>query len=174
MVEGPIPISTQHNLVDLDLSNNNLSGRIPKWLFTKRSTLVNLNLGSNSLTGHLDPIWYPQISLRSIDISINHIVGQLPDNISSIFPSLTDIDVSNNNFSREIPVSFCRIHHIRNLHLHNNMFSGEMPACMLKDRRGDQRGGEWEPIKISHGIWPISQNQPKSTSRKIQRCLNLG
>jgi hypothetical protein len=24
----------------------------------------------------------------------------------------------------------------------------------------DRRGGEWEPIKIPHGIWPISQNQP--------------
>jgi hypothetical protein len=39
----------------------------------------------------------------------------------------------------------------------------------LKDRGGDQRGGEWEPIKIPHGIWPISQNQPESTTRKIQR-----
>jgi hypothetical protein len=35
---------------------------------------------------------------------------------------------------------------------------------ILKDRRGDQRGGEWESIKILHGIWPISQNQPKSTA----------
>jgi hypothetical protein len=33
-------------------------------------------------------------------------------------------------------------------------------------------GGEWEPIKIPQGIWPISQNQPKSTIRKIQRCGN--
>jgi hypothetical protein len=40
----------------------------------------------------------------------------------------------------------------------------------LKDRRGDQRGGEWESIKIPHGIWPMSQNQPellKSNSAKI-------
>jgi hypothetical protein len=33
-------------------------------------------------------------------------------------------------------------------------------------------GGEWEPIKIPHGIWPISQNQPKSTTREIKRRLN--
>jgi hypothetical protein len=24
------------------------------------------------------------------------------------------------------------------------------------------RGGEWEPIKIPHGIWPMSQNQPET------------
>jgi hypothetical protein len=38
---------------------------------------------------------------------------------------------------------------------------------MLKDRRGDQRGGEWEPIKIPYEIWPISQNRPKSATYAI-------
>jgi hypothetical protein len=33
-------------------------------------------------------------------------------------------------------------------------------------------GGEWEPIKIPQGIWPISQNQPKITTCKIQRRGN--
>jgi hypothetical protein len=40
----------------------------------------------------------------------------------------------------------------------------------MKDRRGDQRGGEWEPIKIPRGIWPISQNQPKIHSTKSRRA----
>jgi hypothetical protein len=42
---------------------------------------------------------------------------------------------------------------------------------MMKDRRGDQRGGEWEPIKIPHGIWPISLNPPESTQQNHDRQL---
>jgi hypothetical protein len=36
-------------------------------------------------------------------------------------------------------------------------------AYKLKDRRRRPEGGEWEPIKIPHGIWPMSQNQPETS-----------
>jgi hypothetical protein len=33
----------------------------------------------------------------------------------------------------------------------------------VKDRRRrPEGGGEWESIKISHGIWPMSQNQSET------------
>jgi Leucine-rich repeat (LRR) protein len=68
-----------------------------------------------------------------LDISSNHIAGQLPANISSVFPGLHIIDVSNNNFSGEIPISLCHINQIDSIHLSNNIFSGEMPACLFTD-----------------------------------------
>jgi Ran GTPase-activating protein (RanGAP) involved in mRNA processing and transport len=79
-----------------------------------------------------------------LDISKNHIAGQLPTNISSVFPGLSSIDVSNNNFSGEIPMSLCHINQIDyialrhinqidSIELSNNKFSGEMPACLFTD-----------------------------------------
>jgi len=129
IITNPQFLSTQHQLYDLDLSDNNFSVAMPNWLFTKGSALGYLNLGNNSLTGSLGPpIWYPQTSLIWIDISMNHIIGQLPANLSSIFPNLYIIDFSSNNFSGEIPMSLCDVNKISTIYLSNNKFSDE---CQL-------------------------------------------
>uniref|UniRef100_A0A0D9ZRL2 non-specific serine/threonine protein kinase n=1 Tax=Oryza glumipatula TaxID=40148 RepID=A0A0D9ZRL2_9ORYZ len=133
IIAEPQFLRTQHHLQELDLSNNNLSGRMPNWLFTKEATLVNLNLGNNSLTGSLSPIWHPQTALQSIVISTNRIAGKLPANFSAIFPSLSTLDLSDNNFYGEIPMSLCSIKHMKDLSLSNNNFSGEMPTCVFTD-----------------------------------------
>uniref|UniRef100_J3M208 Leucine-rich repeat-containing N-terminal plant-type domain-containing protein n=1 Tax=Oryza brachyantha TaxID=4533 RepID=J3M208_ORYBR len=133
IIAEPHFLCTQHHLQELDLSNNNLSGSMPNWLFTKEATLINLNLGNNSLTGSLDPIWHPQTALKSFIIPTNHIAGKLPANFSSMFPSLSTLDLSGNNFSGQIPISLCHINRMQNLDLSNNEFSGEMPACVLTD-----------------------------------------
>jgi hypothetical protein len=41
----------------------------------------------------------------------------------------------------------------------------------LKDRRGDQRGGEWEPIGIPHEIWPMSQESTQKGDRQLDARL---
>ncbi|KAG8043726.1 hypothetical protein GUJ93_ZPchr0458g22337 [Zizania palustris] len=133
IIAEPHFLRTQHHLQLLDLSNNNLSGSMPNWLFTNETTLVILHLGNNLLTGSLIPIWHPQSALGFFDISTNHIVGKLPANFSSIFPSLSILDLSHNNFSGEIPMSLCHINHMQELDLSNNHFSGEMPACVFTD-----------------------------------------
>jgi hypothetical protein len=46
-------------------------------------------------------------------------------------------------------------------------------SWLLKDRRGDQRGGEWEPIKIPHGIWHISQKSTQIHSTKPSNVIGL-
>jgi len=61
IIEEPHFLRTQLHLEELDLSNNNLPGSMPNWLFTKEATLVNLNLDNNSLTGSLVPIRHPQL-----------------------------------------------------------------------------------------------------------------
>uniref|UniRef100_A0A0E0PEV9 non-specific serine/threonine protein kinase n=1 Tax=Oryza rufipogon TaxID=4529 RepID=A0A0E0PEV9_ORYRU len=133
IIAEPHFLRTQHHLQELDLSNNNLSGRMPNWLFKKEATLVNLNLGNNSLTGSLSPIWHPQTALQSIVISTNRITGKLPANFSAIFPSLSTLDLSDNNFHGEIPMSLCSIKHMKDLSLSNNNFSGKMPTCVFTD-----------------------------------------
>uniref|UniRef100_A0A0D3G0X5 non-specific serine/threonine protein kinase n=1 Tax=Oryza barthii TaxID=65489 RepID=A0A0D3G0X5_9ORYZ len=133
IIAEPHFLRTQHRLQELDLSGNNLSGSMPNWLFTKEATLINLNLGNNLLTGSLDPIWHPQTALKSFITPTNLIAGKLPANFSSIFPSLSTLDLSGNKFFGEIPISLCHINQMQNLYLSNNNFSGEMPACVFTD-----------------------------------------
>ncbi|XP_037487667.1 receptor-like protein 13 [Triticum dicoccoides] len=131
IIAEPRFLRTQRHLEVLDLSNNNLSGSMPNWLFIKEATLQELHLGNNSLTGSLYPIWHTQSSLQVIDLHMNHIIGQMPANISSMFPVLNDLDFSNNNFFGHIPTSLCEIQSMVSLDLSKNNFSGEVPACVF-------------------------------------------
>ncbi|VAH37932.1 unnamed protein product [Triticum turgidum subsp. durum] len=131
IISRPEFLGTQRHLKVLDLSNNNLSGSMPNWLFTKEATLQDLNLRNNSPTGSLDPIWHTQSSLSHIDIHMNHVTGELPANLSSMFPVLYDLDFSINDLFGHIPTSMCEISSIGYLDLSNNKLSGEVPACVF-------------------------------------------
>ncbi|TVU16338.1 hypothetical protein EJB05_39897, partial [Eragrostis curvula] len=131
IIAEPHFLRTQHHLEVLHLSNSNLLGRMPNWLFTKEATLIDLDLANNSLTGSLGPIWYHQNSLQSINISMNYIAGQLPGNISSVFPGLYVLDVSNNDISGQITTSLCQMSAMGYLDISNNKFSGEIPSCIF-------------------------------------------
>ena len=103
IIEGPNFLGTQHHLQMLDLSHNNLTGSVPNWIFANIATLVYLNIASNSLVGSIDPMWHHQSALEMINISSNHFVGQLPTNISSVFPNLEVLVASNNIISGYLP-----------------------------------------------------------------------
>lgn len=133
IIEEPHFLRTQLHLEELDLSNNNLSGSMPNWLFTNEATLVNLNLSNNLLTGSLVPIEHPQTALHAMDISNNRITGQLPVDFGSVFPCLSTLDFYHNNFYGQIPKSLCRINPMRLLDLSYNNFSGELPPCVFTD-----------------------------------------
>jgi hypothetical protein len=131
IIAEPHFLRTQHQLVLLNLSGNSLLGRVPNWLFTNESTLMDLDLGNNLLTGSFGPIQFRQNFLQSIRLSMNHIEGQLPGNISSMFPDLFALDVSDNDITGHIPMSLCQISLMQYLDFSNNKFSGEVPSCMF-------------------------------------------
>ncbi|CAL5029691.1 unnamed protein product [Urochloa decumbens] len=126
-------LRTQNYLEVLDLSNNSLSGSIPRWLFAQQTTLLYLNLEKNLLSGSLDQIICTQTSLLAISLSLNRISGHLPANISSIFPNATLLDLSGNTISGEIPSDLCNISNMEYLDLSNNNLSGELPSCLFAD-----------------------------------------
>ncbi|KAG2605112.1 LRR receptor-like serine/threonine-protein kinase GHR1 isoform X2 [Panicum virgatum] len=154
IIKEPHFLRTQLHLEELDLSNNNLSGSMPNWLFRKEATLVDLSLGNNSLSGSLDPTGHPQTALQSMIISNNHITGQLPVGFGSMFPCLSTLAFSDNNFYGQIPMSLCHINRMRLLDLSNNHFSGELPACVFTDFPDMQ-------------IFSISNNQLEGTLPRL-------
>ena len=88
IISGPNLFGTQRHLQFLDLSSNNFSGSLPNWMFT--APLLYLGLAHNSLVGSLDHLmWQRQSNLKMINISMKYFTGQLPMDISSVFPNLT-------------------------------------------------------------------------------------
>ncbi|XP_065024114.1 receptor-like protein EIX1 [Musa acuminata AAA Group] len=90
-------------VTSIDLSNNNLSGEIPKEL-TKLHGLHFLNLSNNHLTGAIPENIGSMEQLESLDLSMNNLTGDIPSSISSL-NFLSHLNLSHNNLSGRIPTA---------------------------------------------------------------------
>ncbi|KAK2983133.1 hypothetical protein RJ640_022605 [Escallonia rubra] len=87
----------------MDLSNNSLSGEIPKEL-TSLVGLQSLNLSGNCLTGVIPKKVGDMKLLESLDFSRNQLSGEIPSSISRL-TFLHYLNLSFNNLSGRIPSS---------------------------------------------------------------------
>ncbi|CAM8981035.1 unnamed protein product [Rhodiola kirilowii] len=138
----------QSRLIYIDLSNNQIHHKIPKWIWDI-STLSHLNLSFNSLDDFEDRNL--TASLNVLDLRYNRLQGGLP----SLPPSASYLDFSKNRFSSElpseigrgisytyflslagnyfrgkIPISVCNASYLQVLDLSNNFFNGDLPPCL--------------------------------------------
>ncbi|XP_058071090.1 receptor-like protein 1 [Magnolia sinica] len=135
---GTIPsfLSTQYDLIVLDLSHNNMKGKFPSWLLENNERLQRLDLSSNSLVGpfYLPP--HPNMDVNLFDVSNNHIYGQLPESIGFLLPNLQFLNMSTNALHGTIPSSIGNMTQLSSLDLSINKFLGEIPeqlpmGCIL-------------------------------------------
>ncbi|XP_058744963.1 receptor-like protein 7 [Vicia villosa] len=99
---APLP-----NLRILDLSNNNIHGKIPKWF---QSQLLSSS-------------WK---NIEHIDLSFNKLQGDLP-----VPPyNIQFLLLSNNNFTGDIPSTFCNVMFLGVLNLAHNKLTGTIPECL--------------------------------------------
>jgi len=84
----------------LDLSSNNLSGKIPTEVISLGGLLY-LNLSRNHLVGPIPPSIGEMENLEVLDLSTNHLSCTMPTAMIDI-PFLMDFNVSYNNLSGEI------------------------------------------------------------------------
>uniref|UniRef100_A0A6J0PEC7 Receptor-like protein EIX1 n=1 Tax=Elaeis guineensis var. tenera TaxID=51953 RepID=A0A6J0PEC7_ELAGV len=88
-------------VTSLDLSDNNISGEIPKE-FTNLHGLVSLNLSGNHLTGRIPENIGAMGQLESLDLSMNNLSSTIPTSISNL-NFLSHRNLSHNNLSGRIP-----------------------------------------------------------------------
>ncbi|KAF2301399.1 hypothetical protein GH714_023703 [Hevea brasiliensis] len=104
-----------HNLVKLEISNNNITGQLPKEFGLVLSNLVYINISRNSFHG-IVPFSIGEVrGLLLMDLSNNNFSGALP---GSMLGNCTDLNALylSNNFSGMIDLS-------------ENCLSGSMPSC---------------------------------------------
>ncbi|KAH9715620.1 LRRNT 2 domain-containing protein [Citrus sinensis] len=146
-----IPIlKNQSQLSVLDISNNQISGEIPNWIWEVGSgNLRYLNLSHNLIVSLQEP--YSISGIRLLDLHSNQLRGNIPH----MSPSPSYVDYSNNNFTSipadignfmseteyffaannslvgVIPESVCKATYFQVLDLSNNNLSGTIPTCLI-------------------------------------------
>ncbi|KAL7161840.1 hypothetical protein ACSBR2_042334 [Camellia fascicularis] len=90
-------------VVSMDLSENNLSGEIPKGL-TRLVGLHSLNLSRNHFTGKIPENIGDLEQLESLDLSLNKLCGEIPLSMSSL-TFLSHLNLSYNNLTGRVPLS---------------------------------------------------------------------
>ncbi|BAT84204.1 hypothetical protein VIGAN_04150600 [Vigna angularis var. angularis] len=129
----PIPsfLHYQYNLTHLDFTGCKLKGEFPKWLLENNTKMTNLVLKNCSFTQFQVPS-HPHLHLAEMIVSDNAISGQISrHNISSFFPNLETLDMSENAISGSIPREFGLMKLLQTLDLSNNQLSGEIPRELI-------------------------------------------
>ncbi|CAL0325168.1 unnamed protein product [Lupinus luteus] len=91
------------SMIFLDLSNNMLSGSIPK-VIGSMFYLHILNLGHNNISGNIPEELGHLKNLDILDLGSNRLKGQIPQSLTNL-SFLTEINLSNNNLSGLVPRS---------------------------------------------------------------------
>ncbi|PIA52094.1 hypothetical protein AQUCO_01000167v1 [Aquilegia coerulea] len=113
------------NLEALLLSDNELDGYLPNWLYLL-GNLKTLDLSSNSFHGPIPAYFGDFRALRGLDLSGNKLTGSIPTSLGQV--SLLEVlNLGANELSGLIPASLVSLSMLRVLNLNDNHFHGQIP-----------------------------------------------
>ncbi|KAJ6750414.1 hypothetical protein OIU85_000993 [Salix viminalis] len=107
----------------LELSNNNLSGKLPPCLGNKRSAISVLNLGDNSFSGDIPETFTSGYSLRVVDFSRNKLEGKIPRSLANC-TKLEILNLGQNKINDVFPSWLGILPDLRVLILRSNRLHG--------------------------------------------------
>ncbi|KAG5065714.1 hypothetical protein JHK86_009445 [Glycine max] len=113
------------NLERLDLSRNNLTGSIPRSLFSLRK-LKFLYLYYNRLSGVIPSPTMQGLNLTELDFGNNILTGSIPREIGNL-KSLVTLHLYSNHLYGEIPTSLSLLPSLEYFRVFNNSLSGTLP-----------------------------------------------
>ncbi|KAC9683468.1 hypothetical protein E3N88_45402 [Mikania micrantha] len=163
-------VSTYDNILylvtTLDLSNNKFSGSIPDELVSLLG-LRYLNLSHNNLTGRIPNLFSKSGVLESLDLSVNHLDGKFPSSLSAL-TTLNFLNVSYNNLVGRIPTGSQLQTMNESSFIGNALCEYPLPACSqnngnprgTNDKHDESNGIDWiliicTLIGLIIGFWII-------------------
>uniref|UniRef100_A0A803N4A9 non-specific serine/threonine protein kinase n=1 Tax=Chenopodium quinoa TaxID=63459 RepID=A0A803N4A9_CHEQI len=131
-LSGELPTSFKaFNLVELDVSQNKLTGLIPEDI-GKLQKLEILKLTQNEFHGTIPPSIAQLTSLKMLSLFMNRFSGSLPTEMG-MHSELEGIEVSDNAFTGQLTENLCHkgklltCWDMKTVLLSNNQFSGHLP-----------------------------------------------
>ncbi|CAG7888291.1 unnamed protein product [Brassica rapa] len=125
--EFPKFLRTQTSLFYLDISQNQIKGQVPEWLWSLPGLEYEIYLLDISWNAFKNPFPLLPKSITFLSASDNQFSGEILKTICQL-DSLETLVLSNNNFSGFIPRCFEKFNTtLTVLHLQNNSLSGEFP-----------------------------------------------
>ncbi|PIM98362.1 Leucine-rich repeat protein [Handroanthus impetiginosus] len=124
--------SSSSALQELDISSNNLEGRVPKF-FSELDQLTELSLSSNKFNGTVQLEMFKNPNLDTLDLSHNDLFVQSTDSDSSL-PPLMELRLASCKLQR-FP-NLRRQSRLRELDLSSNQLTGEIPNWIWKIGNG--------------------------------------
>jgi Leucine-rich repeat (LRR) protein len=132
------------HVTGLELSDNNVSGPIPKSMGYSLSQLTSLKLDNNQLS------------------------GQIPSSLGHL-SQLTILELNNNQLSGEIPVPIGYLSQLQRLVLSNNQLSGSIPASFKKLKSFINLSGNQN---LSGSICPFVTQIPQAECEALQHLYH--
>uniref|UniRef100_N1QPS1 Putative LRR receptor-like serine/threonine-protein kinase n=1 Tax=Aegilops tauschii TaxID=37682 RepID=N1QPS1_AEGTA len=172
----PIALRYTNELSYLDLSNNQIDGVIPSWIWMNwKDSIFFLDLSNNMFTClENSPSIVHMHNLEYLNLSSNQLHGSVPIPLTAR-KSMVFLDYSNNNFSSITPDFGCML---QTIDLNNNLIEGEIPRSLsncqgleLLDVGNNQIVGSfpsWFGILPHLRVLVLRSNQLNGTIRDIK------
>ncbi|CAL9042495.1 unnamed protein product, partial [Musa banksii] len=114
----------------LDLSNNNLSGKIPKCYKSFPTSLQSLHLNHDNLSGRFPSFLKHCEQLVTLDLGENNLFDEIPTWVGENLLSLRVLSLKSNLFYGTIPVHMANLTSLQVLDLSSNNLSGSIPSSL--------------------------------------------
>uniref|UniRef100_A0A7N0RFV7 non-specific serine/threonine protein kinase n=1 Tax=Kalanchoe fedtschenkoi TaxID=63787 RepID=A0A7N0RFV7_KALFE len=121
-------VAPQVKLVEMNLSNNLLSGPLPSSLSNFTSLQI-LFLSGNKFSGPVPPSIGQLTELSKLDLSTNALSGEIPPEIGDCY-HLTYLDMSQNNLSGAIPPQISNLRILDYLNISRNRLNQSIPGSI--------------------------------------------
>nr|XP_015881856.2 receptor-like protein EIX2 [Ziziphus jujuba var. spinosa] len=122
------------SLLNLDLSQNHLVGKLPQWL-SQLKTLVGLSLARNELNGTLPESLGQLPDLSYLDVSSNHLMGIVTETHFSKLGKLNLLSLSSNSFTVNISSSWVPPFQLWYLDMHSCHLGPSLPAWLKSQKQ---------------------------------------
>ncbi|CAB9498606.1 LRR receptor-like serine threonine-protein kinase At4g08850-like [Seminavis robusta] len=121
----PESIGNMSALYDIDLSSNQLEGKLPK--LDKLSNLRLFLMDQNIFTGTISPTVRKLEHLEYLYLADNKLDGELPFEIFSHLKRLVDLRLENNALTGSIPPEVGGLHRLEFIKMGKNALGGSLP-----------------------------------------------